>query len=75
MKFSPVVTAMVAQSSARLSIMPKHDNPELRAVSVVAWNIDQRKASVFERYHSEPLGANVTIDGFDFALIACEAAP
>ncbi|MCX4239220.1 hypothetical protein [Paraliomyxa miuraensis] len=74
-KLSPDLARRVRAEQAKLHTMPKHQDPSFRPVVVVAWK-GRRRPDVFSRYHTEPLGALVTIDGnYDCAQIVAELGP
>jgi len=60
---------LVAAATARLAGMPTHSvDPARRPVVVVARQ-GRRRPVVLERCESAPLGASLTIEGFDTAAI------
>ncbi|WP_266214530.1 DUF3560 domain-containing protein [Paraliomyxa miuraensis] len=72
---SPALARRVRAEQAKLHTLPKHGDPSFRPVVVVAWE-GRRRPDVFSRYHTEPLGALVTIDGhYDRAQIVAELGP
>ncbi|MCX4239483.1 hypothetical protein [Paraliomyxa miuraensis] len=74
-KLSPDLARRVRAERAKLHTMPKHQDPSFRPVVVVAWK-GRRRPDVFSRYHTEPLGALVTVDGhYDRAQIVAELEP
>ncbi|MCX4244198.1 DUF3560 domain-containing protein [Paraliomyxa miuraensis] len=74
-KLSPDLARRVRAEQAKLHTLPTHQDPSYRPVVVVAWK-GRRRPDVFSRYHTEPLGALVTIDGhYDRAQIVAELEP
>lgn len=66
----PVDAAELAAARAQLRVMPRHQHPSLRPVVVIAWSGAGAAPQLLTRWHAEPVGTVVPIDGSVIAVVA-----